>query len=172
MAIKVKITTNLKKLEKAAATLDALNGRKVHIGIPTGSKEAQIAAIHEWGLSIAVTDAMRGWFRKQGHPLKPTTTQIVIPERSFFRAGMDAEGKRVIKNYSKLIPEVISGRLSADDFLNALGREVATAIKEYATNLSSPPNSGFTIERKGSSNPLVGGSDNGGMIGAINYEVD
>ena len=168
MGIKVKVTSDVKSLNKAFAELKALNGRKVNVGIPAGSKEAQIAAIHEWGLAITVTDKMRNWFKGQGHPLKASTTQIVIPERSFFLAGMDAEGKKIIKNYSKLIPAVINGKLSATAFLDALGREVTTAIKEYATNLSSPANSGFTVERKGSSNPLV---DSGNMIGAINYEV-
>lgn len=168
MGIKVKVTSDVKSLNKAFAELKALNGRKVNIGIPAGSKEAQIAAIHEWGVTITVTEKMRNWFKGQGYPLKASTTQIVIPERSFFRAGMDSEGKKIIKNYSKLIPAVINGKLSATAFLDVLGREVATAIKEYAADLSSPANSGFTVDRKGSSNPLV---DSGNMIGAINYEV-
>ncbi len=168
MGIKVKITSDVKSVNKAFAQIKALDGHRVNIGIPADSKEARIAAVHEWGLAISVTDKMRNWFRGQGHPLKASTTQIVIPERSFFRAGMDTEGKRIIKNYSKLIPAVINGKLSADMFLDMLGQEVTTAIKEYAANLSSPANSGFTAERKGSSNPLV---DSGSMIGAINYEV-
>ena len=79
MGIKVKVTSDVKSLNKAFAELKALNGRKVNVGIPAGSKEAQIAAIHEWGLAITVTDKMRNWFKGQGHPLKSSTTQIFIP---------------------------------------------------------------------------------------------
>ena len=49
MGIKVKTTVDVKKLEKAFAALETLNGRKVNIGMPSGSKQAQIAAVHEWG---------------------------------------------------------------------------------------------------------------------------
>lgn len=169
MGIKVKTTVDVKKLEKAFAALETLNGRKVNIGMPSGSKQAQIAAVHEWGLTITVTDKMRKWFIAQGHPLKKTTTQIVIPERSFFRSGMRDKGSDAAKKYTKLIAEVIKGTISAEQFLNGLGLEVTTVIKEYARDLSSPKNSGFTVERKGSSNPLV---DTGNMIGAINYKVE
>lgn len=169
MGIKVKTTVDVKKLEKAFAALETLNGRKVNIGMPSGSKQAQIAAVHEWGLTITVTDKMRKWFIAQGHPLKKTTTQIVIPERSFFRSGMRDKGSGAAKKYTKLIAEVIKGTISVEQFLNGLGLEVTTVIKEYARDLSSPENSGFTVERKGSSNPLV---DTGNMIGAINYKVE
>ena len=169
MGIKVKTAVDVKKLEKAFAALETLNGRKVNIGMPSGSKQAQIAAVHEWGLTITVTDKMRKWFIAQGHPLKKTTTQIVIPERSFFRSGMRDKGSDAAKKYTKLIAEVIKGTISAEQFLNGLGLEVTTVIKEYARDLSSPKNSGFTVERKGSSNPLV---DTGNMIGAINYKVE
>lgn len=169
MGIKVKTTVDVKKLEKAFAALETLNGRKVNIGMPSGSKQAQIAAVHEWGLTITVTDKMRKWFIAQGHPLKKTTTQIVIPERSFFRSGMRDKGSGAAKKYTKLIAEVIKGTISVEQFLNGLGLEVTTVIKEYARDLSSPKNSGFTVERKGSSNPLV---DTGNMIGAINYKVE
>nr|DAE80297.1 MAG TPA: virion morphogenesis protein [Bacteriophage sp.] len=169
MGIKVKTTVDVKKFEKAFAALETLNGRKVNIGMPSGSKQAQIAAVHEWGLTITVTDKMRKWFIAQGHPLKKTTTQIVIPERSFFRSGMRDKGSGAAKKYTKLIAEVIKGTISVEQFLNGLGLEVTTVIKEYARDLSSPENSGFTVERKGSSNPLV---DTGNMIGAINYKVE
>lgn len=170
MGISVKTTIDTKKLEKAFAALETLNGHKVNIGMPSGSKQAQIAAVHEWGLTITVTDKMRKWFIAQGHPLKKSTTQIVIPERSFFRAGMRDKGADAAKKYTKLVAEVIKGTISAERFLDGLGLEISTVIKEYARNLSSPANSEFTIERKkGSANPLV---DSGEMIGAINYKVE
>lgn len=169
MSIKTNVTVDVKNLKKAFAALETLNGRKVNIGMPSGSKQAKIAAVHEWGLTITVTDKMRKWFIAQGYPLKKSTTQIVIPERSFFRSGMRDKGADAAKKYTKLVAEVIKGTISAEQFLNGLGLEISTVIKEYARDLSSPENSGFTVERKGSSNPLV---DTGNMIGAINYKVE
>lgn len=170
MAIKVEVKRTVTKdgLQKYKVGAKALNNRAVHVGMPTGSEQAYIAAIHEWGVNIAVTEKMRRWFIAQGRPLKKSTTHIVIPERSFFRNGMDAEGEKVVDVHEKLVPYVIAGELDADAFLNNLGTDLAGAIKDYATELSSPPNSGFTIERKGSSNPLA---DTGTMIGAIAYKV-
>lgn len=168
MKVTVKRTVKKDGLKKYEAGIKGINGKQVNVGMPTGSEQAYIAAIHEWGVNIAVTDKMRRWFIAQGRPLKKSTTQIVIPERSFFRNGMDAEGSKIVDNYEKLVGNVMAGELDADNFLNALGTDLAGAIKDYATALRSPPNSGFTIERKGSSNPLV---DTGDMIGAIAYKI-
>ena len=56
---------------------------------------AQLGAIHEFGAVINVTDKMRGFFRKEfGINLKKSTTQIVIPARSFLRETLlSKEGK-------------------------------------------------------------------------------
>ena len=40
MGIKVKVTSDVKSLNKAFAELKALNGRKVNVGIPAGSKRS------------------------------------------------------------------------------------------------------------------------------------
>lgn len=53
--------------------------------------------------------------------------------------------------------------------LDLCGQQMATAIKEYATELSSPPNSAMTVDRKGSSNPLV---DTGAMIEGITWKKE
>jgi hypothetical protein len=58
--------------------------------------------------------------------------------------------------------------MSADDMLDLCGQQLSTAIKKYARDLSSPPNRPYTIEQKGSSNPLV---DTGAMIESITWEV-
>ena len=44
--------------------------------------------------------------------------------------------------------------------------DLASKIKDYARDLDSPPNHPFTVEQKGSSNPLV---DTGDMIGGISW---
>lgn len=46
--------------------------------------------------------------------------------------------------------------MSVDRMLDMCGEQMATAIKEYATELSSPPNHPYTVDQKGTSNPLIG----------------
>ena len=58
--------------------------------------------------------------------------------------------------------------MDTQTFLEALGEMLASGIKDYARDLSNPANHPFTVERKGSVNPL---EDTGEMIGAISYRV-
>jgi len=96
------------------------------------------------------------------------TESVVIPERSFLRTGYDENIDNIIKRAEMLINLVLSNRLSEYDFLNEVGQTLATAIKEYAVNVS-PPNSSITQEVKGSSTPL---SDTGALINSITWRID
>ncbi len=151
---------------KMQATVQELHGRSVEVGC-TG-ENAWLAGIHEYGCHIQVTPKMRAWFARNGYPLKKTTTEIVIPERSFLRAGFDEHAETVLKEYDELTGDVLNGKIPASVLLEGLGQELAAKIKTYARNLSEPPNSAMTVQRKGGSNPLV---KTGGMIESINYEV-
>ena len=97
------------------------------------------------------------------------TESVKIPERSFLRAGHDAYIDEVMDKASKLVGQVIDGKMSEEQLLDFVGLTLSTKIKTYARDLSSPPNSSFTIDQKGSSNPLV---DTGNMIGGIYFEVE
>lgn len=147
---------------------EELNGQKMLIGVLGEGEQQMIAGVQEYGIKITVTPKMRGFLASQGLYLKKTTTQITIPERSFIRAGWDAHEKDVFKKSDEMIPELVNNGISVNTFLNALGDESASLIKDFARDLKNPGNHPFTIHRKGSSNPLV---DTGGMIGAITYEI-
>ena len=112
---------------------------------------------------------MRAYLHTQGLHLKDSTKVIKIPERSFLRTGHDKNADRIIKQTERVLSQVVAGKMSVDDMLDLCGQQFATAIKEYATSLSSPPNHPFTVDQKGSSNPLV---DSGGMIESITWEVE
>ena len=43
-----------------------------------------VAIIHEWGMTIKVTDKMRGYLASQGFHLKKSTKVITIPARPMF----------------------------------------------------------------------------------------
>ena len=51
----------------------------------SGLTNAELGAIHEFGATINVTEKMRAYLHHIGIHLKPNTTSIVIPTRSFLR---------------------------------------------------------------------------------------
>lgn len=156
------------RIPEIIRTMEELNGQKMLIGVLGEGEQQMIAGVQEYGIRITVTPKMRGFLHSQGLHLKKETTQITIPERSFIRAGWDEHEKDVLNKSDEMIPELINNGISVSTFIDALGDEAASLIKDFARDLRNPENHPFTIERKGSSNPLV---DTGGMIGAITYEV-
>lgn len=145
-----------------------LDGQKMLIGVLGHGEQQMIAGVQEYGIRITVTPKMRGFLAWKGLHLKKTTTHITIPERSFIRAGWDEHEKDVLDKSDEMIPELVNNGISVNTFINALGDEAASLIKDFARELKNPENHPFTIGQKGSSNPLV---DTGGMIGAITYEI-
>ncbi len=63
--------------------LGAREGLGVWVGY-TG-EVARLARIHEYGITIAVTDRMRGYLHAEGLHLRADTEAIVIPPRPFLR---------------------------------------------------------------------------------------
>ena len=127
----------------------------------------ELAGIHEYGCKIPVTDKMRKYLAAQGLHLKKSTKYITIPERSFLRAGHDQYADEVVKNCEMAIGQVIDGKMSIDTWLDAYGQMLADKIKLYMRDLKSPPNHPYTIEQKGSSNPLI---DTGNLVESITWE--
>lgn len=167
MASKIKITTHKNEFPKMEKSIEDLNGLRVNVGV-LGGEHAWLASIHEYGCRIPVTPKMRAFLHRKGLHLKKSTTEIVIPERSFLRSGFDENAEKVLKATEAVLPDVLIGTMSVEQYAKLVGLQLASAIKEYAVNLSSPPNHPFTKKQKGSSNPLV---DTGNMINGITYEV-
>lgn len=165
MAVTIKTTKD--EFPSMRRCIDDLNGLKVNVGV--GGEHAWLAAIHEYGCRIQVTPKMRAFLHRKGLHLKKTTTEIVIPERSFLRSGFDEHKDSVIRTTEGVLPDVLLGTLSVEQYGVLVGLQLATAIKEYAVLLRDPPNHPFTKEQKHSSNPLV---DTGDMINSITYEVE
>lgn len=151
------------------ATIERLDGKKVSVGVLGGGEQSWLAAIHEYGCRIEVTPKMRKYLAATGLHLKATTTHITIPERAFLRNGYDENKDDVLNRVDALLGDVIGGTMSTDQFFEVIGLLMKSRIQDYARDLDSPPNHPYTVERKGSSNPLV---DTGDMIGAITYKVE
>ena len=160
------VRNDIYKVEKS---INDLRGKKVIVGHLGGGEQAWLAAIHEYGMKIKVTPKMRVWLHANGLHLKKDTGFITIPERSFLRTGFDTYHKEVIDETNPMLSDVLGGTMSADDFCNMVGTLLRDKIREYAIDLNNPANHPFTVERKGSSNPLV---DSGDMIQSIIFEVE
>ena len=162
----VKWKTTIDKLPQIEATLKALGKSKVIVGSLRGD-HAWLAGIHEYGCDIPVTPKMRAFLHHQGLHLKDSTTHIKIPERSFLRTGHDENVDRVLTQTGRALGQVIAGKMDVDTMLDLYGQQMATAIKTYMRDLSRPANHPYTVEQKGSSNPLI---DTGALIESIIWE--
>lgn len=165
MGVKWKTTKN--DFPKMQARLERLDGKKVSAGV--FGEQAWLAAIHEYGCRIEVTDKMRAYLHKTGLHLKATTTHITIPERAFLRNGYDENKDDIIDKAEAVIGDVIGGTMTESQFFDMIGLLMKSRIQDYARDLDSPALHPYTTERKGSSNPLI---DSGDMIGAIDYKVE
>lgn len=119
-----KVTTTLKGSEQPLVETGQLRdsfqvieeGDKVLVGIPEGTTRRDgksmemIAQTLEHGVTMEVTDAIRGFFAVSGFPLKLTTRFLVIPPRPFFQPAVDeteAEAGRILGPFvSKLLKEL------------------------------------------------------------------
>ena len=164
------IVEDISNVAKLFNKLESLNEKKIEVGIlgKSGSDILMIANSNEFGQTINVTEKMRNYFRKFGLELKKETTKIVIPERSFIRAGFDSNKMEIQDQGDKLIEKIIDTELGVDTAVKLFGEIAKGKIQEYAINLNSPKNSEITTKIKGSSNPLV---DTGKMISSIDYEI-
>jgi hypothetical protein len=171
--VTIKDTNNIDKIVK---NLQKINGKKIKVGVFGGEKHenseidmADLASIHEFGCEIQVTPKMRAWFTANGYPLKKETTVIRIPERSFLRSGYDENIDTISKKIEEMVPDVIAADVDPKVFMDAIGVEFAGLIQKKMRDLKNPPNSQMTIERKGSSNPLI---DTGRLVSSIRHEVE
>lgn len=165
MGFKMKTKVDLtKQMEKAARSLD---GTSVNVGVLTGQHQ-WLASIQEYGCIIPVTPKMRAYLHRIGVHLKKDTTQIVIPERSFLRAGYDTNRDDALKKAERLLPDVLDGKLSAEQYFETVGTQVRDYIKDYAVELSEPPKQDWPTRDPAKTNPLIISGD---MINGIEYEV-
>lgn len=166
MGVKIKtIKDDFPKMEKS---LKVLGKHTINVGHLDGGEQAWLAAIHEYGCIITVTPKMRAWLHANGLHLKPTTTTITIPERSFLRAGYDKYHKQVIMINEKALGDcLLDGDI--DLFLESVGQMLRDKIVDYAVDLKKPPKHPFSLEMNpGKTNPLI---ITGDMVNALTYEV-
>lgn len=171
--------------------------RSVLVGVPSGTKEpdgtstAMIAAVHEFGSTIAPHSRVkrqvlrfnaaqyakgRFVFAKAGKTAilvraKNATfaNGITIPARPFLRPGI----RRNLKTFAALgrrdVRLVARGTMAGVMALDRLGVVAAGKVKEEITKGSFVPLAASTIRRKKSSKPLI---DTGSLRQSITHVID
>ncbi len=141
-----------KFLDRLKKSLTGKRDRYVKVGFPSnatesdGTKTALVAAVHEFGSP------------SQG-----------IPERPFVRPSLDKNrAKRSALNKQNL-KKVLNGGITIDAALGQLGHMAAGDIQEEIRNGNFAPLKPATIQRKGSSKPLI---DTGQMRQSVTYELE
>jgi len=166
MAVTIKDNNRIPDLLKQ---LSGVKGKSIEAGVLEDGEQAMIAHVHEYGIRIAVTPKMRGYLSGVlGIHLRRDTTHIVIPERSFIRSGWDQNEGEITKKVESLVANVLEFGIDGPTFMDMIGKEVEGKLKDQLVQVSDPPLHPATIERKGSSNPLV---DTGSLNDSISYKV-
>lgn len=139
---------------------------------------AGLGAIQEFGCQIPVTQKMRNFFsHKFGVHLKKSTTDIIIPSRSFLQMPLERKTDLLKKLNQKIgqkedILYYIEKTGDTKSIAIMLGVSAVEQIQEaFDTGGwgTWKPNSEITSGNKGSSMPLV---DTGNLRQHITYEVE
>jgi phage gpG-like protein len=90
-----------------------------------------------------------------------------IPERSFLRSTFRERADDLTRILTKIAKQVVADKIDVDTALGQLGLWGANAVKQKITKEDIPPPlSPRTIQRKGSTKPLV---DTGQLVNSISW---
>jgi hypothetical protein len=138
--------------------------------VEDGLTLAELAHIQEFGVKITVTPKMKGFLGATGMQLKKETKEITIPPRSAIRGTFDENEAGLSRLVSEQEKEIQAGRQTKKRALTMIGQTHQNQIqKAMSTSGKFAPNHPYTIEKKGSSQPLIG--ESGRYRQSINFEV-
>ena len=181
---------NLKKLVKAMskqfsvkvgvlANKTGKGGAKGSDNVSENMDIAGIGAVQEFGAAINVTPKMKEFLRHEfGINLKKTTTQIVIPPRSWLLMPLTKDkGKGIRKKLTAHLPkdDVVEYITESGDLMSLAVMLGAAAVDQIEDAFDTggfgdwAQNSPITIAQKKSDKPLI---DKGRLRGAVAYEVE
>ena len=140
------------------ARVAKLKGARVRVGIlddapkqessgapPSKLTVAEVAAIHEFG-----------------------APEANIPQRSFVRATVDAKAAEIAALQHGQASAVFQGKTELGPALDRIGAKVASMMQATIAAGITPPLKPETVERKGSSKPLV---NTGQLKSSITWKV-
>lgn len=153
MAAKIRVRDNG---ASRVVTRAGLANLKLKVGI-LGEKAAQQVK----GSDVAMTIAQLAEIHELG---------LGVPERSFLRAWVEANEKQIEADMRAATRQVLLGRLTPEKAAKILGVKFVAGIQAFiSSGKVQPPLAQSTIDRKGSSVPLI---DTGQLRSAITYAVE
>lgn len=79
-----------------------------------------------------------------------------IPSRPFMTLGAEPAVKAAEPIQKRLIPKLNEGKITKEEILKIIGPVAQAEFQKTIIDISDPPNAQSTIDKKDSSNPLVG----------------
>lgn len=138
-------------LKKIAKRLEGET--RVLVGVPEG------AGSYEDGMTIATIAAVNNFGSDDGK----------IPAREFLQPAINKGAPQYRRLAEIMIPKVLAGSMTMKTLMEQMGNLAEGHVKKEITDLDTPPNAQYTIDKKGSSNPLI---DTGTLRQSIRYVVD
>lgn len=126
---------------------------RVLVGVPEG------AGSYEDGLTIATIAAVNNFGSEDKK----------IPARPFLEPAITKGAPQYQRLAEIMIPKVLDGTMAMTTLLEQMGNLAEGHVKQEITDLDTPPNAQSTIDRKGSSSPLI---DTGALRQSIRYVID
>lgn len=124
-------------------------GKVVTVGIHEGAPQPE-----NGDLNMATLGAVLNFGTQDGH----------IPERPWLEPGIQASAQEI----SDTIADAIEGGKDLDGTLEMVGVVASGGVRQYMTDLKTPPNAESTIKRKGSANPLI---DTGALRASVTHAI-
>ncbi len=167
----MKILKDDNQINRISADLERLASLQLRIGIfgEDDSTLLMIGRVNEFGVEIEVTEKMRAFLHGQGLHLRATTNVIRIPERSYIRSTFDEQENAINNMAIRGVKNIILGNTTPDELMGRIGLFIVGLIQEKMVDLREPANHPYTVQKKGSSNPLI---DTGHLRQSITYKVE
>jgi hypothetical protein len=130
-----------------------LHGSAVQVGIfaEVGDKVLTKAIVNEFGTTQA-----------------GKKRNVTIPERSFIRSTYNKQYKKVSKRFGQIFYSFAERKYDVKRRLKLIGQEQVSETQKTITNFKTPANAPSTIQKKGSSHPLI---DTGELRSKITYKT-
>lgn len=157
------VRVNDRVFRELRAKIGEVADRRVKVGVLESSDEA-VTVTNEDGKESEITMVELAAIHEYGAP------GANIPERSFIRRTFsEPEGAEAMREFlAEQAEKILKGELTPATALKQLGAWGAAAVRARIRQGIPPPNAEATVQRKGSSTPLV---DTGGLINAVSWEI-
>ena len=178
-----RIKPELVKLKEISITVGVQSAEGVNIhgdSVSTDDDLLMIAGVHEYGMTIKMTDKMRRYLGAMGlfddsedytPPSGNKKGYINIPERSFIRVSYDMGRNELSKVANKAIGDMIQGKIDARGVAKALG-EAAVGIAVGIMGADAKPISKFTAKQRKDSSTGAPLHDTGNLLNHVTYRIE